>query len=466
MSSQVRAPRAQPTGSATRQSPLEVEVVDLAGLGDGVARLPSGEAVLIPLAVPGDRVQISAPSRRQGVLRAQIVKLLTASPDRVSPPCPVADRCGGCGLQHVMPARQRRFRAGLAERALQPLTLAADADAALAGLGGGAPLAWRRRARLHLRRQGGQLRVGLMAARSAELVALERCPQLVAGLDAWLPRLRAFAAPFVEEGELLMTLGDGGALLALHVRLRSGAPAPSVAALEGFLAETPPDGGAPIVGLQVQAPGLALSVGAVRVALKDEGDATTEWAAAGGFCQASVEGNIAIRAAVRAGLRELVRRRGRPFALGLDLFSGSGNLTPLLLDVAGRVRSVELDIAAVERAEALHGAVLGAGRDAGQLELTQGDAESLPLPGGGDTLWLLDPGRQGAKGVCEQAAWRQPAGLVYVSCAPNTLRRDLQTLAAAGYRRVSASWVDTMPHTHHFEVVVAMIRADAAFDRS
>ncbi len=444
------------------QSLLEVEIVDLAGLGDGVARLPNGEAVLVPLAVPGDRVRIAAPARRQGVLRAEIAKLLTPSTDRVQPTCPVADRCGGCGLQHVTPERQRRFRAGLAERAMAPLPIAAGADATLVGLGGRASLGWRRRARLHLRRRAGQLHVGLMGARSTDLVAFERCPQLEPSLDAWLPRLGTFAAPFVDEGELLMTLGSGGAVMALHVRLRAGVPAPAITALETLLGEAPPEGGARLLGLHLQAPGLKLSAGVEQVALFDEGPSTTEWAAAGGFCQASAEGNAAIRAAVRTSLRELLQRRGSPFALALDLFAGSGNLTLLLLEAAERVRSVELEAAAVARAGALHRAVAGTG----PLEVVQGDAETMPLPGGTDVLWLLDPGRPGAKGVCEQAARGQPAALIYVSCAPNTLRRDLQTLASAGYHRVWAGWVDTMPNTHHLEVVVALARSGPAIGRS
>jgi len=103
----------------TTPSVHALDVLDLAGRGDGVCRLPDGAVVLVPGAVPGDRIEVALEPVRAGVLRGRIVRLITPSPDRTTPPCPVAARCGGCTWLHVSLQRLRESKASLASRAVR-----------------------------------------------------------------------------------------------------------------------------------------------------------------------------------------------------------------------------------------------------------------------------------------------------------------------------------------------------------
>lgn len=456
-----------------------LDVVDLAGRGDGVCRRADGAVVLVPGAAPGDRVEVALEPARAGVRRGRILRVVAASTERTTPPCPVAARCGGCTWLHVSLPRQQQTKAELARRALAPLPWhqsrraeAGEATAAETPERGGEAdlLGWRRRARLHLRRQGDVLAIGLLQAQSDALVAIATCPQLEPALGAWLPRWRRDLEPWVARGEVSATLGSAGLVVQVHgVALAApGAAQADPAAREDALRalgqgwmRRPVAQGAEIVGVRIELGGPVVTLGAAQVWLEDDEDARRyglgTFASAAGFSQASARGNAAIRAAVRAALGRLVVRRGGPFARGEELYAGSGNLTPLLAAAALEVRTVEFDADAVARAEAarprwsealpsLRGAVLRVG-DAGLAELATGD----------DVVWLLDPGRPGAADVIARATQRPPGALVYVSCAADTLRRDLATLAAAGWSLLAASWVDTMPATPHFEVVVAAV---------
>jgi len=71
---------------------------------------------------------------------------------------------------------------------------------------------------------------------------------------------------------------------------------------------------------------------------------------------------------------------------------------------------------------------------------------------------LLDPARAGAAGAISEVAQLQPERIVYVSCAPDTLARDAQVLAAHGYQLKQAQLVDMFPQTHHIEVITLFER--------
>lgn len=475
-------------GSAQLPTVQTLDVLDLAGKGDGVCRLADGAVVLVPGAVPGDRVEVALEPARAGVRRGRILALLAPSPARREPPCPVADRCGGCTWLHISLERQRVTKAELARRALAVLAAGDGAPSdgpaeALAPLvppmRGETPLVgWRRRARLHVRRQGDTLAIGLLAAQSDALVAIASCPQLAPPLAAWLPRWRRDLAPWLVRGEVSATLGREGLVVRVHGVAAPDGPHAGGDVEAGWLAlardwmDRPVAAGAPIVGVHATLGALDVALGASAVWLADDGDDGEEawsgaFASAAGFSQASRHGNAGIRAAVRGALEALVARNGGPFAFGEELYAGSGNLTPLLANAAGAVRTVEFDADAVARAEAARPRWLPGPASLADATLRVGDAGSAALAGGDDVVWLLDPGRPGAAEVMARAAALRPAGLVYVSCAPDTLRRDLAILAAAGWRAVTSCWVDTMPATPHLEVVVAVVppRLDADLAR-
>src|SRR5687767_3744642 len=99
---------------------LELEVGHIAHGGHCLARAPDGRVVFVRHALPGERVRARVTEQRREYLRADAIEVLTASPDRVTPPCPWAgpDRCGGCDLQHVAPAAQADLKAAVVREQL------------------------------------------------------------------------------------------------------------------------------------------------------------------------------------------------------------------------------------------------------------------------------------------------------------------------------------------------------------
>lgn len=416
-----------------------LDIDDLAGKGDGVGRLPSGEVVFVPGTAPGDRVRVALAGRRGGVLRGEVVERLRDGASRREPPCPVADRCGGCAWLHVALPEQHRVKAAIAARALAP-------SAAPTFAGGADELGWRRRARLHLRGDGRSAEIGLLATGSDQLVPLRACPALTPRLSALIPVLRDRLAGLTTTAELLLIEGAEGVALSIFGK-RTGAM-PSEAAM-ATLAEG-------LHGVVLDLGGTQLRHGQDTVTLAETAaDPAPIQCSAGGFAQAAASGNVAIRAAVRAALAEAVQDRGGRFDRAHEAYAGSGNLSPLILAAAETLHLRELDAAAGGRARATLTPVFG---ERVQVEVT--DVEAAAAPAGGDgVLWVLDPGRPGAAALAKHAASAAPEAILYVSCAPDTLRRDLQMLRAGGYHVRSSRWLDTMPGTPHLEVVALLQRS-------
>ncbi|MFJ6953555.1 class I SAM-dependent RNA methyltransferase, partial [Micromonospora aurantiaca (nom. illeg.)] len=156
---------------------VELTVDAVAPGGHCVARV-GGQVVFVRHALPGERVVAEVTELHRGFARADAVEILTASPDRVTPPCPYArpGRCGGCDLQHVAPAAQLDWKLSVVHEQLTRLGgLTAEQVDALGvrveALPGG-PLGWRSRVRYAVDAAG---RAGLLKHRSHEVVPIDRC---------------------------------------------------------------------------------------------------------------------------------------------------------------------------------------------------------------------------------------------------------------------------------------------------
>ncbi len=168
-----------------------------------------------------------------------------------------------------------------------------------------------------------------------------------------------------------------------------------------------------------------------------------------GFAQASEVGDAAL-------VRLVIARAEAAGKKVLELFAGSGNFTVALAREAAAVTAVESVEPAVRAARANL-----ADRGATNVKLSPGDADAIRPPAGYDVV-VLDPPRAGARGACAAIAKKPPARVVYVSCDPATLGRDLVTLLAAGLRVASLDAVDLFPGTSHVEVVATLVRERAA----
>lgn len=380
---------------------VELSIASLAAGGDGVGRDDTGRVTFVPTTAPGDRVRVTITKATKSFARGELVEVITPGASRVVPSCRYAlAGCGGCSWQHVTRAEQLAAKQAIVESALRKLavTIHPIADP-------GPALGWRRRARFHV--AGGV--VGLYAHDSHRVIAIESCPQLEPALDAALAAVIAARPP---DGELVLAIGVRGEIV---VGVERAWPA-----AEAII------GRAGIVGAIVADRRIGTTVIDIEAGL------------AGGpwdFAQASAAGNRALVACTLAAVGDGSGRL-------LELYAGAGNFTRgfvaagwdvLATDQVAPARSVSrFEVGRVERVLA---------------------ARSGPI----DVI-VLDPPRTGAADAIAGILRLAPRSVVYVSCDPATLARDVARLDGKYVAR--EAWpLDLMPHTSHVEVVMRLDRA-------
>ena len=409
-------------------------VRDLIPNGDSVVETPNG-IVFARGGLIGEQVQVSLDDKPGRIRRGRIVSLTHPSESRVEPPCPYFERCGGCSVMHASVAEQRALYTRFLRDALHKVGI--EVEPALHTTE--QRLGYRTRARLSFRRAKNSAQLGFHRERSRELIDLERCIVLAPPLERALEQARANLLGLLEgEGELSLSLGVEGRAV---VVIESAAPQPP--ALYTACAQWFERG--ELAGIALYAAGAskpALFGDARAFSVVSDG-APLEGAIAG-FSQAHAE----INAALVARVRELAESEGKRV---LELYAGSGNFTVALAGGAASYLAVEQSPAAVE---ALRKNLTARSLTA---KLVTGDV-TASLRGAALDLVVLDPPRTGAPGVLPVLAQRKPRRIVYVSCDPATLARDLAELLPHGYRVSSADAFEMFPQTADFESVIALDR--------
>lgn len=428
---------------------LEATVEGLSHEG-GVAVLADGRRLFVPRTAPGDRIALRVIDSKKGPPKGELLELLQPGA-RVPPPCPFVERCGGCGWQHVAPQAQlaekeRAFRealvrlGGIEPAAVRLLPIEASP----------APFGYRIRARFGV--QGR--RVGPHAARSHDLVEVDSCALLHPALDALLQRVRAAIAVAPIHGATGIEAvigGDGrGSLL---VELDAAPSRKVLARVEKLCKEIEGIGGVVLRGGEVKR-------GALAPVLFGDPVVKRPAAAASGhslqlradvFAQANAAGNERLVAQALVWLQPTAAEHA------LELFSGAGNFTLPLALAAGRVTAIESEGPALQLASR----ALAVGQ-VKNVRLVTGDAtkllQGLAAEGARFDVALLDPPRTGAKGLAAALAGTGVTRLVYVSCDPATLGRDLKELQAQGFTVTDAQPFDLFPQTPHVEGLVRLQR--------
>jgi tRNA/tmRNA/rRNA uracil-C5-methylase (TrmA/RlmC/RlmD family) len=403
-----------------------VTVGDLAHGGHCVAR-HEGRVIFVRHALPGERVvvQVTDGDQASRFLRGDAVEVLTASPDRVSPACPVArpGGCGGCDFQHMALPAQRGLLSGVVREQLRRLA-GLDVPVVVEPVPGDHDgLGWRTRVRFAADDRG---RLGLRKHRSHEVVPLERCPITDPGLPAVLDHVW----PGVTSVEAVVS-GRGRRLVVVEP-------------LGDTPVETPP----------VPADGMVTTAGdrlRGRSHVSEPALGRSWRVSNAGFWQ------------VHPGAAEVLARTAlemlepRPGESALDLYCGVGLFAGALAEAVGpdgSVVAVEGDRRAVKDARRnLH--------DLPQVHLRQGRvARALADVSEPVDLVLLDPPRSGARrAVVEQVARLTPRAVVYVACDPAALARDVATLGEHGYVLDRLRAFDIFPMTHHVECVALLTPA-------
>lgn len=422
--------------------PQDVRIARLGGDGDGLGVLTDGSKVFAPFTLPGELARLRPFAKRGDAWAADVVSLVVPSAERAAAPCPHFGACGGCALQHWANDSYAAWKAGLLTQALRKAGL----DAPVAPLVQSAPGA-RRRIDLAARRVGRQVVLGLHGPRADAVVDLQTCVVLHPALRDLLQPLRAILArlgALSRSGSVIANLLDSGPDLLL--RTDADLSAPDRTALATFAAENgipriawARGAGAPETACQVRTPSITL--GGVRVIPPP-----------GTFLQASADGEAAITRAVIAGLMDKLSARARV----VELFAGCGTLS-FPLSMRARVSAFEGDPAAAGALRAAANAAVLASR----ISVAVRDLARQPLQAkelaDADAI-VLDPPYAGAAAQMAAIAKAQPSRVVYVSCNPSALTRDLRGLALSGYRAVAATPIDQFLWSSRLESVTVLER--------
>ena len=465
-----------------------VEITGYTSEGLGVCRI-DGCAVFVPNAIRGEVCEVAVSYVSRNSAQAKLTKLLEPSAHRMSRRlCPDSKRCGGCALHHMDYAEELCFKAQKVTDALNriggqslntvpilggdgsvrrfpaltagPLDERQELRVPLAGL------SYRNKAQYPVQEQKGKVAAGFYRQRTHEVIPIERCailpPEFDAAKEAILRWANENRVPAYEEAT-----GKG---LLRHIYLRRGVRTGQVMVCIVAAGDRLPQTDRMLAGLRQSVPGLQSVALAVNqkpgnAILGDEfhtlfGTDAIEDELCGFRFRLSPRSFYQVNPAQAERLYELAvsladLKRNETV---LDLYCGTGTITLALSRAAGKAVGVEIVPQAIEDAKE------NARRNGVEnTEFFCADASEaarrFAAKGTRPDCIVVDPPRKGlAPDVIDAIAEMSPARLVYVSCDPATLARDVSLLTARGYDLKSAEAVDMFPRTFHVESVVKLIR--------
>lgn len=447
---------------------LELTLDTLVAGGEALGRL-DGYPVFVPYGAPGDRVRVRVVSAKPGYARAVVEAVLTPGDARVEPPCPVFGVCGGCTWQHLSYPAQLEAKRALVEDALRRLG-GLDTDGLVAPTQS-AHDPWHYRNKVHwgIAKAGGEWKVGLYAPRSHRVIDAPTCAIQHAGNNAMLSAARLLLSRF--HWPLYDERTGKGLIRSVFAKTghRTGetmlgivTSAPRLPAEQAFVAAA-----------REALPSLTTLVQNVHPAAGNKlmGDETRVLFGPGVISEEVGGLSYAISARsffqVNSGTVEALYGYVAE-ACGLeraprivDAYSGTGAIALALAHGgASEVTGIEIVAPATADAEA---SARRNGLEAKTRFVTGAVEKVLPelvASGLEADVVVLDPPRKG----CEEAVLTAIAKLavpkvVYVSCDPATLARDLGRLSALGYRTTRVQPVDMFPQTAHVECVATLEKA-------
>lgn len=414
-------------------------VLDVGALAhgpDAVGR-HEGRVVFVPGAAPGDRTRVRVREEHGNWARAELVHVCVPGAARRTPPCPWVARCGGCPWQHVeypvqLAAKETNVRETLARIAgVRPAEM-------LPIIAAPSELGYRHRIRLHAG-PGGAL--GFRAVRSHDLVEIDACLIADATVSAALAPLRALVAKLTTAIDEVEIVENGRGAIVAHATARGACRDADTGTIRSWLAATPSVAGVALRGRHWQR-----RFGTIDVTVTSTPDAPPTVQRAGTFTQVNPAANLLL-------VRTVLAFAGRDAAV-LDLFCGAGNLSLPLARQSATVVAVDADPRGIE-----DGTASAAGAGIANVRFEVGAADRFLQRHGlaGASLVVLDPPRTGAAAVARWLARLRPARIVYVSCEPSTLARDVRTLVGAGYAITRVQPIDVFPQSEHVETVLEAV---------
>jgi 23S rRNA (uracil1939-C5)-methyltransferase len=409
--------------------------------GAFLARM-AGKAVFVPLALPGEQARVRMVEDKRGYATAEVEEIVEASEQRVAPLCPHFGVCGGCHYQHANYATQLAYKQEILRETLERGGVYPPEEIAVVAA---EPWAYRNRIRLAFVAEG---KVGYRGRRSHAVVSIAECP-IAAPL---LVRTALTASGILREARAALRASEISLFcdatetqLLVSVTLANAGKGKTDDFARALESEIPQLKGVEFLRESGK--------GQQPRTLAQWGENSLVYRAAG--CDYRVDQGAFFQ--VNRRLVDLLVERVTAHARGAlawDLFSGVGLFARRLADRFTRVIAVESAPASI--AALAHNLC---GTSATAVKAATLDFLRQECGGGRPDLIVVDPPRTGlgAETTALLGAIAAPE-MVYVSCDPATLARDLRALAGAGYVIDEMTLADLFPQTYHLETVVRLRR--------
>jgi len=387
---------------------VQLKIEQLVHRGFGLARF-QGKTIFIPSVLPGETVEAEIQREKTGFAYARLIRIIEPSRFRINPECPYFPACGGCQLAHIDYSHQITLKKEILRESLQRIGKFSSTEKILNPLPSSSPLRYRTRVKLHL----DDGKIGFKGTNEQELVQIEDCLLICKELNASLPALKQLARKLVAGKERTIEMDYNPESKEIFASI-----SPKREMIYQYLKGR---------FEMVSVPHKAL----LRLA---------------SFVQVNPQQNKNLQQIVSS----LAESSGAKIAL--ELFAGSGNLTFEIAKKIDSLVAVENNSYAIQLAN-LNMKESGIKNVQFQEQSAERYLNSALKSRMKFDLIILDPPRTGARKEVEKIIQLKPKTLIYVSCEPSTLARDLKSLINAGYQIEKIIPLDMFPQTYHIESI-------------
>lgn len=421
---------------------LSIKIDSLSFGGSGVGRV-SGKVVFVPYSAPGDELRVEITKEQKGFMEGEILELLFPSPIRKDPSCSYHSICGGCHWLHIPYSKQVKVKEEIYRDTLKRI---GKIDPSIVHPIQPAPLELNYRSRVQFK--VCENKIGFYKRGSHELVEINDCPLAHPLINRILKRLRDIwphHMKSIERVDLNVSPSDEKGIVSIYLKGRSGF---DYKELFKALNEAIPE----VTGLIIHwnkeekvsgSPYLFSKEGAFRFRASE-----------GSFSQVNYHQNLNMKGYILS----LAGLKGTETVL--ELYSGGGNFTIPLAAQAGKVIGVEVSASSIT--DALENARINNINNATFIKATAErglqEIKNSKLKIQNLDLVVMDPPRDGcSQQVIEGIASLKPKKIIYVSCNPSTLARDLGRFKTKGFEARSSKPFDMFPQTYHIESVTELV---------
>lgn len=428
----------------------EIKIETLVYGGNGLGR-QNGKVVFVPLTAPGDKVEFDPKKEKKGYIEGELVNIVEPSPLRREPPCPVFGECGGCSWQHLPYEEQLKAKENIFTETMWRLGTV-DRENILPIIAAPSELNYRNRAQFKARVVEGKFHAGFYKRQSHLVIDIKSCPLMSPLINLIFAKLKenlsdAALKDKVSQIDISVDDIDKRGMVTLHLisdptKADKKFARESLSDTEGMDGLFFRHGRKPVttkIFLKNDAPlGYSLDV-------KEEGLELVF--SPGGFTQVNyIQNKRLVQEAVEIAARPGKDKIGKV----LDLYCGIGNFSLPLAKFSKEVIAIENYAKAIEdgKNNAKKNGINNCRFIAGNAlkEIYNIDLNEIDVA-------LIDPPREGAAKVMKRLAEYNVPKIIYVSCNPTTLARDLRYLTRNGYTIVSSRPIDLFPQTWHIESI-------------